>query len=318
MGSLAWNHGTCSCILFSNRNRCVVLFHLSWLIWLHCHSWCRLEDPGAEASHRRGDPCWCAALGATPGGQSRVRCALKHSAPEDRPAENQQTVVVVNPPNTWPHVGLEMNLTEFFIDMSIKTTHDLWFIEKGWLYYEWHNTSIRDSFIIWDERKYQWPITTLPPCVFLNRKLLKTSPGRSWSKPSGPKLMMIQVFFPRFFFHGKKPELLGAKTSSPLEDSLNRFFFSTYAIHKKLEIFFLLHNTPTMGTHRFGGQQTNTWDLGELLQLVFLGEERSCWLGRFGTSSLWQLRGELRGCRKSAEVLWSPEIFVWKYWITKW
>ena len=29
-----------------------------------------------------------------------VRCALKHSAPEDRPAENQQTVVVVNPPNT--------------------------------------------------------------------------------------------------------------------------------------------------------------------------------------------------------------------------
>lgn len=206
MGSLAWNHGTCSCILFSNRNRCVVLFHLSWLIWFHCHSWCRLEDPGAEASHRRGDPCWCAALGATPGGQSRGALRPKAQRPRRQAGRESANSGCGEPQDmTTCWSGDEFDRIFYWHEHQ----NDSWPMVHWkrmiilWVN-EWHNTSIRDSFIIWDEKKYQWPIT-LPPCVFLNRKLLETSPGRSWSKPSGPKLMMIQVFFPRFFSR-QKPE----------------------------------------------------------------------------------------------------------------
>lgn len=115
--------------------------------------------------------------------------------------------------------------------------------------------------------------------------------GRSWSKPSGLEMEFFHIFFMQ------KP-VVSRKETSPLEDSLNKIYGHIPSI--KWEIHIVVHNSPTMGTHR--GM--------EKLAAFFFGEERSCRLGRFGTSSLWQLRGELRVFSKISSRALELRIFV--------
>lgn len=108
-----------------------------------------------------------------------------------------------------------------------------------------------------------------------------------------------QVFFPAKT-RAKTRAKPGAKTSSPLEDSLNSFFFRPMPSIKNWRFFFASQHSYH-GNSQVWWAKTNTWDLGELLQLVF------GWGKILLTWQIWHIiivaaSWRAQGCRKSAEV----------------